>query len=448
MKPPGEATGSGLASFRTRLLVTMMLVVFVVVTAGLLFAQRKVSADARRDFQRVFQSELAALDTLEEERNAVLAERCRALARRPRIHAALEDGALDLLYPSARDELLDVMDGAEGRYREPGAYTLHARFYRFLDAPGRVIPAPDTAGVGELRPDEEARLSLPALPDAPQTGYLVREEGNPTGAVDEVIAMPIVSTDNGEVISAIVLGFARPEMGGARGTGMQNGIWLDGRLNLPALPESLRPGVAAAAARAVSASDRSDGGFEVSAGGEPFLLFCRRINPASLYRPAYEVSVYPLADSLARQRTLFWEFTGAGAVLLAGALAASHLLSRGLSRPVEKLAVDSEENRARRYRAEAALESASRDLERSARFSANASHQLKTPVTVLRAGLEGLLAAEELAGGSGGGFGAGAPDLPAIQRHRRPAIALPHGRRAPPDPVQSLRPGAADRGLG
>jgi signal transduction histidine kinase len=177
---------------------------------------------------------------------------------------------------------------------------------------------------------------------------------------------------------------------------MQNGIWLDGRLILPALPESLRPGVAAAAARAVAASDRSDGGFEISAGGEPYLLFCKRINPGSLFRPAYEVSVYPLADSLARQRTLFWEFTAAGAVLLAGALAASHLLSRGLSRPVEKLAVDSEENRVRRYRAEAALESASRDLERSARFSANASHQLKTPVTVLRSGLEELLAGEEL----------------------------------------------------
>ena len=43
-------------------------------------SQRKVSANARRDFQRVFQSELAALDALEEERNAVLAERCRALA--------------------------------------------------------------------------------------------------------------------------------------------------------------------------------------------------------------------------------------------------------------------------------------------------------------------------------------------------------------------------------
>jgi signal transduction histidine kinase len=58
--------------------------------------------------------------------------------------------------------------------------------------------------------------------------------------------------------------------------------------------------------------------------------------------------------------------------------------------------VDSEENRAHRKRAETALQLTSEELQRSARFSADASHQLKTPVTVLRAGLEELLAGEKL----------------------------------------------------
>ena len=79
--------------------------------------------------------------------------------------------------------------------------------------------------------------------------------------------------------------------------------------------------------------------------------------------------------------------------LLAG-LVTSNFLSRRLSQPVEELAVDSEENRVQRARAEAALEATSVELQRSARFSADASHQLKTPVTVLRAGLEELLARE------------------------------------------------------
>jgi signal transduction histidine kinase len=99
---------------------------------------------------------------------------------------------------------------------------------------------------------------------------------------------------------------------------------------------------------------------------------------------------------MARQHRLFWQFTGAGVLLLAGAFAASRFLSVKLSVPVEKLAVDSETNRTERQRAEIALEMTHNELQRSARFSANASHQLKTPVTVLRAGLEELLAGEKL----------------------------------------------------
>jgi signal transduction histidine kinase len=57
--------------------------------------------------------------------------------------------------------------------------------------------------------------------------------------------------------------------------------------------------------------------------------------------------------------------------------------------------LDSEQNRAHRRRAEAALISTSDKLKRSTRYSADASHQLKSPLTVLRAGLEALLARED-----------------------------------------------------
>jgi signal transduction histidine kinase len=57
--------------------------------------------------------------------------------------------------------------------------------------------------------------------------------------------------------------------------------------------------------------------------------------------------------------------------------------------------LDSEENRARRRQAEAALASTAEELKRSTRYSADASHQLKSPVTVLRVGLETLLRRED-----------------------------------------------------
>ncbi|HEY5079933.1 MAG TPA: HAMP domain-containing sensor histidine kinase [Opitutaceae bacterium] len=393
MSPPSDPRNSGVSSFRTKLLVAMMVVVLAVAAVGLSFAQNLVASNVRRDFQREFQGELAALHALQEVRDAALAERCRALARRPRIHAALEDGAPDLLYPSARDELQDVMVGDEGPYGDQAAYSLHARYYRFLDAKGGVISPPDAKDVGELAPPEESQLALARLTERTQTGYLLRAAGTSQETVDEVIAMPIVSTENGDVISAIVLGFKAPEAPVPAGAGIRSGIWLNGRLVLPGIGGAALEGLTGEVARAVAAGP-GEGSLEASAGGDPYLLFYKRLNPGSLFPPAFEVSIFPLASSVERQRRLLWQFGGAGALLVLGALVASHLLSRRLSMPVERLAVDSRENLTQRHRAEAALELTSQELQRAARFSADASHQLKTPVTVLRSGLEELLAGE------------------------------------------------------
>jgi signal transduction histidine kinase len=394
---PVQVQPAEVARFRTRLLVAMMLVVVAVAATGLWFAQRNVAANVQLDWQREFRAELAALHAAQEVRHAALAERCRVLARKPRIHAALEDNAPDLLYPNARDELADVLGGGNGPHSETAAYALHAKFYRFLDGRGAVIPPPPGQDAGRLKSEAEPALALPAVPAGPQIGYIESRADEAGDTIDEVIAMPIVSTETGEAIAAIALGFEPIELDVRRaGLGIQSGIWLNGRLHLPALAASAQAALAAEVARVRTTLDPAESSFPVEVGGAPLLLFYKRLNPDSSYPPAYEVCLFPLADSLARQRRLLWQFVGAGALLVLGAFAASHLLSARLSKPVERLAVDSAENRVQRARAEAALELTSEELQRSARFSADASHQLKTPVTVLRAGLEELLAGEKL----------------------------------------------------
>ena len=397
MTSPTARTNDGVGRFRLKLTVAMMLVVSTVTALGWFLAQRKVAAAARREFEQEFRSALASLHTAQEVRDAALAERCRTLARKPRIHAALEDNALDLLYPSARDELFDVMDGGDRASREPLAYAFHARFYRFLDGKGAVISPPDPAGVGDLPTAEESRLNLPEVPVRPQIGYLARMAEGATVTIDEIIAMPIASTETNSAIAALVIGFKPFELGSGRADkGINSGVWVDGWLDLPDLAAPERMALADEVSRAVAIPAGPEGSLTVQVKGSPCLLFYKRLNPGSLYPPAYEVCLYPLAGSLAQQRRLRWQVAGAGALLLAGALVASQLLSARLSGPVEKLAVDSEVNRTQRQRAEAALELTSEELQRSVRFSANASHQLKTPVTVLRAGLEELLAEEKL----------------------------------------------------
>lgn len=346
----------------------MMVVVSVVTALALYLADRNLVATIAGELHAQFEAKLGALHDAQAVRHAALVERCRTLVRKSRIHAALEDDALDLLYPSAQDELRDVMArpraGAEDA--EPGE--LRALFYRFLDRSGHVIAPPTGARVGDLSPADAAELSLPKLTDAQQVGYLALGGGHD---IAEVIATPIISTETGEIIAALVLGFKPLTLAGDRQ--MQTGVWVGGKL----FCRSVRGGEARQLAAAVehAVAVRGEGSERVDLGGASYLMFFQQLNAGSLYPRAFEVSVFPLAQFAARRSRLGFQIIAVGALLLIGALIASHLLARRLSAPVEQLAVDSE---------------------RSARFSADASHQLKTPVTVLRAGLEELLARENL----------------------------------------------------
>ncbi len=385
----------GVASFRTKLLAAIMLVVSALAALGLYFTERKVMGDAERDLRLDFQAELSSLHKVQELRHAALAERCSALVSKPRIHAALEDNALDLLYPSAKDELRDLMEEEEPASKQ-AASSLHARFYRFLDGAGGVLSPPHPKDVGVLSARAEAQLVLTKLPETQQIGYL-SEQADPAGeTVDEVMAVPIFSTETGNVISALVVGFKAFELAGKRADAeMRSGIWVNRRLHLPSLPPSTQAALSSEIANAVARFDRPQSNFTVTVNGALHLLFYKRLNPDSLFSPAYEICLYPLASSIARQHRLRWQVGGAGALLLLVGFVASHIVAARFAVPVEQLAVDSEKNRAQRKRAEAALASTSEELKRSARYSADASHQLKSPVTVLRAGLETLLARED-----------------------------------------------------
>ena len=388
---------SGLLSFRIKLLVVMMLVVSGITALGIYLAQRQLAANAEQELEREFQDEVAFLHSVQEMHHAALAERCRVLAQKPRIHAALEDNALDLLYPNAKDELRDMMDHKDEDADEPDAPTHRATFYRFLDGKGTLIKPLNAKDVGELRPEEESQLTLDAVPGEQQIGYLLRRAGEGGETIDEVIAMPIISSETNQPIAAIVVGFRPVELGRHRpATSIKSGIWLRDRLHLPSVADSSQAMLGRELTRAIAPPDRAERSLRIELSDGPHLLLYKQLNPNSSFPPAYEICLYPLNDLLTRQRQLRWQILGAGALLLLGAFAVSHFASARLSAPVAKLAHDSAEDRAERERAEAALEKTSKELQRSARFSANTSHQLKTPVTVLRAGLEELRAHENL----------------------------------------------------
>jgi len=387
MKARAKTRNEEVRSFRTRLFTAIMVIVATLTALGFYLAQRRITADAERNLQERFKTELSSMHKLEELRHATLADRCNALAAKPRIHAAIEDDAIDLLYPSAQDELRDLMEGDEPP-PEQAARFLHARFYRFLDSTGVVIKPPNASDVGGLDAKTEAQLSLNTLPNTQQIGYV--QSG---GDIHEVIAVPIFSTDTGDLVSALVIGFKPFELEDKH-TGMQSGIWVGGNLHLPALPPPARSSLNEKIKSAANDSESDQNYFRVEVDGAPQFLFYKRLNPASLFPPAYEICVHPIAPWIAQLHRLRWQIGGAGALLLLGGFVASHFVALRMSAPLKKMALDSEENRAERERAEAALASTAEELERSTRYSADASHQLKSPVTVLRIGLESLLERE------------------------------------------------------
>ena len=171
MSASTRARNKEVASFRTRLFTAMMVIVATPDCAGSL--SRTAQSHGRRGakFAAEFQTELSSLHKIEELRHAALADRCNALVAKPRIHAAIEDNAIDLLYPSAKDELRDLMEGEEPP-PEQAARSLQARFYRFLDDTGAVMKPPNPSDVGELDAATEAQLSLEKLPDTQQIGYI------------------------------------------------------------------------------------------------------------------------------------------------------------------------------------------------------------------------------------------------------------------------------------
>src|SRR5215813_3183337 len=337
MSASGATRSKDVRSFRTRLFTAIMVIVATLTALGFYLAQQRVTADAERNLQQTFQTELSSMHKVEELRYVALVDRCIALVAKPRIHAAIEDDAIDLLYPSAKDELRDLMEGEEPP-PERAARSLHARFYRFLDGAGAVIKPPNPSDVGELDPATEAQLSLNKLPDTQQVGYV--QSG---GDIHEVIAVPIFSTDTGDLVSALVIGFKPFEVEEKR-TGMQSGIWVGGNLHLPALPPSARSSLNEKITSAVYGSESDQNYFRVEVSGAPQLLFYKRLNPVSLFPPAYEICVHPIAPWTAQLHRRQWQIGGAGALLLLGGFIASHFVALRMSAPLKKLALVSEEN--------------------------------------------------------------------------------------------------------
>ena len=331
------------------------MLVVVAITAGVLwFAQRKAEVSVRENLQQRFQEEFRMRAEAAETRNAAIAERCRVLARSVRIRAALEEDDREDLYLNAAVELRDIL-AETGGAKTPDAdpHSLRAEFFRFLNTNGALMH-PDAANPEPW----EMQLALPGgAPDEQQTGCAIVTTSDGREALRDIIATPIITTDHGDSIGAIVLGFKPSAPASApTDTHIESGVWLNGRLHLPGLAAPALANLSATLGSIVNDSDDAEKSSIVEINGTAHRLITKRLNPGSRFPPAYQVCLYSIAEARARQNQLRWEIIGSGLCVLFAGLIVSHFISSRLSAPVEQLAEASVADRAQRERAEVELQ--------------------------------------------------------------------------------------------
>jgi len=338
-------------AFRTRLQLTIMMIVGVVTAGTLYFAQQKSQQDNEQNLTMQFQARTGLLMSIQEMRQSVVAERCRALAHSVRIRAALEEQDNDDLYRNAEVELRDILARERPHGRSAESYLPYADFVRFLNAQGNVL-LPGEAGV-KLQPWEQELSAAGASPEQ-QIGYVKYPATEGGSTLEEVIATNIVDVE-GEPLGTLVLGFPLSDFSRQSDAGLKTGIWLDHQLHMTGIAENDRPALTDAIKATLDAAPEKSSNLTVSLQGEPNLMFYKALNPHSRFPVAYVLCFYPLTDALAKQHWLRIEILVAAGVLLIGGLLASHFISANFSRPVQELAEHSAENMARREMAEAAL---------------------------------------------------------------------------------------------
>ena len=386
------------SDFRIRILARIMIVVGSLTLLGVFVAQRHLSDIANRELEESIEAQIRVSEVTRKVRQAVLSEICDNLARQPRIIASFEDDALDLLYHSARNELRQIYKPQE-RIVGSGndSSRLRSKFYRFLNLSGTIIDPMSSDSAGIISEETIAQLRFDGIPRSAEFGYLRTKTEEEDEELMEFIAVPIVSSEFQETIAALVVGFPmepfNPEF---TGDALRAGLFLEDSLIMEGIDEETSLALMEELPLLLASEAESPPELTLEVDNAPHRIVMRPLNPESKFPIAYEVFIASMVELTEKQSAARAQILTVAGILALFGLFLSDAMAKRLAKPVKELAEASDEEHSQRLRAEQALDLTSQELERAARFSADASHQLKTPVTVMRAGLQSILEDESL----------------------------------------------------
>jgi class 3 adenylate cyclase len=374
-------------SFRTKLVLAMMLIVAGVSVATLFVTQQRVQANYERMFRKQFDWQINYFTSLQEARLDQTKEQCLKLSQSVRLIGAISEQPIeaDILYDTTQDEVRALMVNILQETRlagVPSRQRLQASLLRFLDADGKPVPPPekDKFRFGMAGPRSHLEEKLVRIRQAlsssehQQVGYLaltlVTNRINPPRAkaakkapaqvepfdstnaptLLEVIITKMIDPVNDQVVGALLIGFPLRDLveklrtastGGQTNQpeSIRSGVLLEDHLyaNPTVIPESMAAVVAQSVASRIQSTQKMNGDFEGTIQNVHYRIFYELLNQSSAFPPAYQVCLYSMEEARAEQSNLRWKILALGTAALVVALGLSLLLSHGLSVPIREL---------------------------------------------------------------------------------------------------------------
>lgn len=354
-------------SFRTKLLLCMMLVVVGVTTATIVLTQDKVRETYRLLFEEEFTSDLEFAGYQQATRLSALKEQSDKLAADPTTIDALAKGDGLALFRKLMEEsgrpvrdsrpLQTFRSGGFGsrglspdgqRQRQPPTGGMPPGGRRggdmltwFINAEGQIIGTNNpVVGLVQGRLKKQTKLdsilkSAVGLKDQ-QVAFLALED-NTNAPVREVLVTPVFTPSDKKFAGAIVMGtvldlgertlFTQREK-------VRSGILLDGQVYSQFIDHATATNVAKLVGQDPAKSGASP---VVMVDGEPHHLVYRELNPGSPFGKAHQVGLFPMAAALKEVAELRNRIITSAAVTLLGAFLLSLLLTHGLAGPISAL---------------------------------------------------------------------------------------------------------------
>ncbi len=331
----------------------MVLLVGAVTATTSYIMQQRIREAYLKILEDQFETEVNFFSQQQEARLGTLKGPCEALAKSTAFQAALAKGDNTRLYEVANEQLQDVpLLHTGARPKAPGTEESSLRagtFVRVLNASGEILRASEARlkpGQQQVRRKLEQQLSeVQKAMDklgSQQIGLISREMGKGTN-LWEMVATPIVDTNRSETLGALVVGViyfdsAENSMSQMSQKTIQSGILLDEKIHSRTIPTNALETLTKSVVDNIKRSGKPKDTFWMILDGTPQRVFFRQLNPGSPFPPAYQVSIYSMAEAVRMQGELRWHIFELSAAAFAGAMILSFLISHGLSVPLRQLA--------------------------------------------------------------------------------------------------------------